>query len=83
MESLFDVVVSEPVTLDTESNRSVFVSWVRGLSTREVVVQRLADFHAEVRWETRKGCLVSSSRSTCTAVKFGGRFLQVAPFMEG
>lgn len=49
MESLFDVVVSEPVTLDTESDRSVFVSWVRGLSAAEVVAQRLANFQAEVR----------------------------------
>lgn len=48
MESLFDVVVSEPVTLDTDSDRSVFVSWVRGLSAAEVVSQRLADFQAEV-----------------------------------
>lgn len=48
MESLFDVVVSEPVTLDTESDRSMFVSWVRGLSAREVVSQRLSDFQAEV-----------------------------------
>lgn len=49
MESLFDVVVSEPVTLDTESDRSVFVSWVRGLSAWEVVQQRLSDFQAEVK----------------------------------
>lgn len=48
MESLFDVVVCEPVTLDTESDRSVFVSWVRGLSMREVVLQRLGDFEEEV-----------------------------------
>ncbi|CAM9157835.1 unnamed protein product [Hapterophycus canaliculatus] len=48
MQSLFDVVVCEPVTLDTESDRSVFVSWVRGLSVREVLSQRLADFEAEV-----------------------------------
>lgn len=48
MESLFDVVVSEPVTLDTECDRSVFVSWVRGLSARQVMSQRLADFQAEV-----------------------------------
>lgn len=49
MESLFDAVVSEPVALDTESDRSVFLSWVRGLSAREVVGQRLASFQAEVR----------------------------------
>ena len=49
MESLFDVVVSEPVTLDTESERSMLISWVRGLSAREVVSQRLDDFQAEVR----------------------------------
>ena len=49
MESLFDVVVCEPVTLDTESDRSVFVSWVRGLSVRQVVLQRLGDFEEEVR----------------------------------
>lgn len=49
MESLFDVVVSEPVALDTESDQSVFLSWVRGLSAREVVAQRLASFQAEVR----------------------------------
>lgn len=48
MESLFDVVVCEPVTLDTESDRSVFVSWVRGLSVRDVFPQRLADFEEEV-----------------------------------
>eukprot|EP00903_Cladosiphon_okamuranus_P011981 g11252.t1 len=48
MESLFDVVVCEPVMLDTESDRSVFVSWVRGLSVREVVLQRLGDFDEEV-----------------------------------
>lgn len=48
MESLFDVVVSEPVALDTESDQSVFLSWVRGLSAREVVAQRLASFQAEV-----------------------------------
>lgn len=48
MESLFDVVVSEPVTLDTQSDRSMFVSWLRGLSAREVVSQRLSDFQAEV-----------------------------------
>ncbi|CAM9809740.1 unnamed protein product [Laminaria digitata] len=48
MESLFDVVVSEPVTLDTECDRSVFVSWVRGLSASQVMSQRLADFQAEV-----------------------------------
>lgn len=58
MESLFDVVVCEPVTLDTESDRSVFVSWVRGLSAREVVSQRLADFEAEVSGaRTRHCCL--------------------------
>lgn len=49
MESLFDVVVSEPVTLDTDSDRSVFVSWVRGLSAWGVVQQRLSDFQAEVK----------------------------------
>lgn len=49
MESLFDVVVCEPVTLDTESDRSVFLSWVRGLSARQVVLQRLGDFEEEVR----------------------------------
>lgn len=48
MQSLFDVVVCEPVTLNTESDRSVFVSWVRGLSVREVLSQRLTDFETEV-----------------------------------
>ncbi|CAN0008732.1 unnamed protein product [Ectocarpus sp. 6 AP-2014] len=48
MQSLFDVVVCEPVTLDTESDRSMFVSWVRGLSVHEVVSRRLVDFEKEV-----------------------------------
>lgn len=70
MESLFDVVVCEPVTLDTESDRSVFVSWVRGLSAREVVLQRLGDFEEEVRaadrWNTRC-CWPVGLRTTAVA----------------
>lgn len=53
MQSLFDVVVCEPVTLDTESDRSMFVSWVRGLSVHEVVSRRLADFEKEVSQKVR------------------------------
>ncbi|CAM9808393.1 unnamed protein product [Ascophyllum nodosum] len=48
MESLFDVVICEPIALDTESDRSMFVSWVRGLSAQEVTSQRLHDFQTEV-----------------------------------
>ncbi|CAM9343551.1 unnamed protein product [Scytosiphon promiscuus] len=63
MQSLFDVVVCEPVTLDTESDRSVFVSWVRGLSVREVVSQRLTDFETEVSASNaRMGKLPSMSK---------------------
>ena len=62
MESLFDVVVSEPVTLDTECDRSVFVSWVRGLSARQVMSQRLADFQAEVSPTEPTELLLSCTR---------------------